>query len=63
MNSDDGKVIGTQYAPMRTDQVLYDTAAHRLYVPGGQRVFLCDGFWAGESKTSGVLRVLRKRMS
>ena len=36
MNSDNGKVIGTEDAPMRADQVLYDTAAHRLYVPGGQ---------------------------
>ncbi len=36
MNSDNGKVIGTQDAPMRSDQVMYDAGAHRLYVPGGQ---------------------------
>lgn len=36
MDSDNGKVIGTQDAPMRADQVVYDASAHRLYVPGGQ---------------------------
>ena len=36
MNSDNGKVIGTQSAPMRADQVMYDVASHRLFVPGGQ---------------------------
>jgi DNA-binding beta-propeller fold protein YncE len=36
MNSDDGKVVATQEAPMRVDQVMYDVAGHRLYVPGGQ---------------------------
>jgi DNA-binding beta-propeller fold protein YncE len=36
MNSDDGKVVATQEAPTRVDQVIYDVADHRLYVPGGQ---------------------------
>jgi len=36
MDSDSGKVIGTEDAPMRADQVMYDLGAHRLYVPGGQ---------------------------
>jgi len=36
MNSDSGKVIDTQDAPMRADQVMYDASVHRLYVPGGQ---------------------------
>lgn len=36
MNSDSGKVIDTQDAPVRADQVMYDASVHRLYVPGGQ---------------------------
>ena len=36
MNSDDGKVIGTQAAPLRSDQVMYEASSHRLFVPGGQ---------------------------
>lgn len=36
MDSDNGKVISTAPAPLRADQVLYDAAAHRFYVPGGQ---------------------------
>lgn len=36
MDSDSGKVIRTEDAPMRADQVMYDLGAHRLYVPGGQ---------------------------
>jgi putative intracellular protease/amidase len=36
MNSDDGSVIRTQPAPLRADEVQYDDAAHRLYVPGGE---------------------------
>ena len=36
MNSDNGKVIGTQSAPMRADQVMYEANLHRLFVPGGQ---------------------------
>ncbi|WP_353072406.1 hypothetical protein [Tunturiibacter gelidiferens] len=36
MNSDDGKVVSTQDAPTRVDQVIYDIVMHRLYVPGGQ---------------------------
>lgn len=38
MDSDTGKVISMQPAPMRADDLFYDAAAHRLYVPGG------DGF-------------------
>jgi DNA-binding beta-propeller fold protein YncE len=36
MNSDTGSVIGTQPAPLRTDEVQYDESTHRLYVPGGE---------------------------
>ena len=36
MDSDNGAVISTQPAPLRADDVLYDAAAHRLYVPGGE---------------------------
>ena len=36
MNSDTGAVVGTQPAPLRADEVQYDSAAHRLYVPGGE---------------------------
>ncbi len=36
MDSDNGKVIGTQSAPMRADQVMYQVNTHRLFVPGGQ---------------------------
>lgn len=35
MNSDTGAVVSTQPAPMRADDLFYDRAAHRLYVPGG----------------------------
>jgi hypothetical protein len=36
MNSDDGAVVGTQSAPLRSDEVQYDAEKHRLYVPGGE---------------------------
>ena len=36
MNSDTGAVVGTMPAPLRSDEVQYDQAAHRLYVPGGE---------------------------
>lgn len=36
MNSDTGAVVGTQPAPLRADEVQYDDATHRLYVPGGE---------------------------
>ena len=36
MNSDTGAVVGTQPAPLRSDEVQYDASTHRLYVPGGQ---------------------------
>lgn len=36
MNSDTGAVIGTQPAPLRSDEVQYDASSHRLYVPGGE---------------------------
>jgi DNA-binding beta-propeller fold protein YncE len=36
MNSDTGAVVGTQPAPLRADEVQYDQATHRLYVPGGE---------------------------
>jgi DNA-binding beta-propeller fold protein YncE len=36
MNSDTGAVVGTQPAPLRSDEVQYDAGSHRLYVPGGE---------------------------
>jgi DNA-binding beta-propeller fold protein YncE len=36
MNSDTGAVIDTQPAPLRSDEVQYDSDKHRLYVPGGE---------------------------
>jgi DNA-binding beta-propeller fold protein YncE len=36
MNSDTGAVVSTMPAPLRADEVQYDQATHRLYVPGGQ---------------------------
>lgn len=36
MNSDTGAVVSTQPAPLRADDLFYDRAAHRLYVPGGE---------------------------
>lgn len=36
MNSDSGAVLSTQPAPLRADEVLFDAAANRLYVPGGE---------------------------
>ena len=36
MNSDNGAVIDTLPAPLRADEVQYDQATHRLYVPGGE---------------------------
>ena len=36
MNSDTGAVIATASAPLRSDDVLFNVQAHRLYVPGGE---------------------------
>lgn len=36
LDSNDGHLIGTQTAPLRADDVMYDAPAHRLYVPGGE---------------------------
>ena len=36
MNSDNGAVVATAPAPLRSDDVMLDVAAHRLYVPGGE---------------------------
>ncbi len=36
MNTDTGTVVSTADAPMRADDVLFDAATNRLYVPGGQ---------------------------
>ena len=36
MNSDTGAVVSTLPAPLRADEVQYDDATHRLYVPGGE---------------------------
>jgi hypothetical protein len=36
MNSDNGAVVDTQPAPLRSDEVQYDAEKHRLYVPGGE---------------------------
>lgn len=36
VNSDTGEVTNTLPAPLRADELLYDAAASRLYVPGGE---------------------------
>ena len=36
MNSDNGAVLSAIPAPLRADDVLFDPASHRLYVPGGE---------------------------
>ena len=36
MNSDSGAIVTTLPAPLRSDEVQYDAASHRLYVPGGE---------------------------
>lgn len=36
MNSDTGAVVDKQPAPLRADEVQYDSHTHRLYVPGGE---------------------------
>jgi DNA-binding beta-propeller fold protein YncE len=36
MDSDTGAVVSTQPAPLRADEVQYEPATHRLYVPGGE---------------------------
>lgn len=36
LDSDNGKLVGTQPAPLRADDVLFDASSHRLYVPGGE---------------------------
>jgi DNA-binding beta-propeller fold protein YncE len=36
MNSDTGAIVGSQPAPLRSDEVQYDHEKHRLYVPGGE---------------------------
>jgi len=36
LNSDTGEVTNTQPAPLRSDELLFDAAASRLYVPGGE---------------------------
>lgn len=36
LDSTDGHLIGTETAPLRSDDVMYDAPAHRLYVPGGE---------------------------
>lgn len=36
MNSDTGEVTGTMAGPLRSDELLFDAAAHRLYMPGGE---------------------------
>jgi outer membrane protein assembly factor BamB len=36
MNSDTGAVINSATSPLRSDQILYDQAAGRLYSPGGE---------------------------
>ena len=38
MDSDTGKVISTQPAPLRADDLAYDPQGHRLYVPGGDGI-------------------------
>jgi DNA-binding beta-propeller fold protein YncE len=36
MNSDTGKIVDTQPAPLRSDDEQYDAEKHQLYVPGGE---------------------------
>ena len=36
LNSDTGALIDKLPAPLRSDEVQYDAAAHKLYVPGGE---------------------------
>jgi DNA-binding beta-propeller fold protein YncE len=36
LNSDTGAVISSLPSPLRSDQILYDQGAHRLYSPGGE---------------------------
>jgi DNA-binding beta-propeller fold protein YncE len=36
MNSDTGAVTGTIAGPLRSDELLFDAASHRLYMPGGE---------------------------
>lgn len=36
LDSDTGKLVSTEVAPLRSDEVMYDIAAHKFYVPGGE---------------------------
>ena len=36
LDSNDGHLIGTETAPLRADDVMYDAPSHRLFVPGGE---------------------------
>jgi DNA-binding beta-propeller fold protein YncE len=36
MNSDTGEVTGTVSGPLRSDELLFDAEARRLYMPGGE---------------------------
>jgi DNA-binding beta-propeller fold protein YncE len=36
MNSDTGKITGTAAGPLRSDELLFDAASRRLYMPGGE---------------------------
>lgn len=36
LDSNDGHLIGTEVAPLRADDVMYDASSHRLLVPGGE---------------------------
>jgi DNA-binding beta-propeller fold protein YncE len=36
LDSNDGHLISSETAPLRADDVMYDEATHRLYVPGGE---------------------------
>jgi DNA-binding beta-propeller fold protein YncE len=36
MNSDTGEITGTVPGPLRADELLFDAANHRLYMPGGE---------------------------
>ena len=36
MNSDTGEITGTVAGPLRSDELLFDAASHRLYMPGGE---------------------------
>ena len=57
MNSDTGAVTNTLPAPQRADDVLFDAAAERVYVPGGEgNIEVYDVSDADHVKTLGKVK-------